>query len=119
MGPPVEDPLISPYKHLEISLLPGTHLETLKRELLERLSGDAKLQARPHAVISERHRELLDRSRKEIRLASVCLESGRDEQVPLASVHIRQALEFIGEVTGKEYNEALLDSIFSRFCVGK
>jgi tRNA modification GTPase len=119
LGPTVADHAFAEFRQLEVSLLPNENLDSLKKELAERLSGDADLQARPHAVISERHRELLDRSRKEIRLASACLESGRDEQVPLASVHIRQALESIGEVTGKEYNEALLDNIFSRFCVGK
>ena len=119
LGPAVADNAFAEFRQLEVSLLPNENLDSLKKELAERLSGDADLQARPHAVISERHRDLLDRSGKEIQLASACLESGREEQVPLASVHIRQALESIGEVTGKEYNEALLDNIFSRFCVGK
>lgn len=119
LGPVVEDNFLARFDQMEVSLLLIENLNPLKQHLAARLSGDADLQARPHAVISERHRELLTRSREEIQQASVCLESGQDDQVPLASVHIRQALESIGEVTGKEYNEALLDNIFSRFCVGK
>ena len=37
----------------------------------------------------------------------------------LAANHIRRAAEKIGRLVGKTYTDDLLDSIFSRFCVGK
>ena len=38
--------------------------------------------------------------------------------VPAAS-ELRSAMEEIGMMTGRIYNHELLDSIFSRFCIGK
>lgn len=35
------------------------------------------------------------------------------------AMDIRQALHFLGEITGEISSEDLLDSIFSRFCIGK
>ena len=35
------------------------------------------------------------------------------------TIDIRQAISSLGEITGEEITEALLDRIFSRFCIGK
>jgi len=32
---------------------------------------------------------------------------------------LRETLERIGEITGRNYHENLLDTIFGNFCVGK
>jgi len=37
----------------------------------------------------------------------------------LAANALRSAAEAIGEIIGKTYSADLIDSIFSRFCVGK
>ena len=35
------------------------------------------------------------------------------------TIDIRQAIFSLGEITGEEITDALLDRIFSRFCIGK
>ena len=40
-------------------------------------------------------------------------------QMFLAANALRVAAQSIGEIIGKTYSEDLLDSLFSRFCVGK
>jgi len=35
------------------------------------------------------------------------------------AIDIRQALHYLGEITGQINNEDLLDFIFSKFCIGK
>jgi tRNA modification GTPase len=35
------------------------------------------------------------------------------------AMDIRHALAYLGEITGEISTEDLLDSIFSRFCIGK
>jgi tRNA U34 5-carboxymethylaminomethyl modifying GTPase MnmE/TrmE len=37
----------------------------------------------------------------------------------VAASLLRDALEWIGQATGRVYQEDLLDTIFSRFCIGK
>jgi tRNA modification GTPase len=45
---------------------------------------------------------------------------GTDPADPvLAANSLRIAAQSIGEIIGKTYSEDLLDSLFSRFCVGK
>lgn len=71
-----------------------------------------------HAAISERHRQILLSSEKELQKAIALLRSPADQSV-LAVQHIRRAVEAVGTAIGKTYTEEVLSSIFSRFCIGK
>lgn len=71
-----------------------------------------------HSVISERHRKILVMAIKEIKEALHVMRS-EDAEVPLAASHIRTGLEYIGEANGRIYHDELLQTIFSRFCIGK
>ncbi|MCF7848571.1 MAG: tRNA uridine-5-carboxymethylaminomethyl(34) synthesis GTPase MnmE [Kiritimatiellales bacterium] len=109
----------SRFKIVETSLVDGTGFEELKQAMAAMLEQGADLQTPPHAVISERHRQLLVRAHAEAQMARALLEQGMEENTVLASEHLRDALEFLGQVTGRSYHEELLDNIFSRFCIGK
>jgi len=37
----------------------------------------------------------------------------------MAATEIRDAIERLGRITGRHYHAELLDTVFSRFCVGK
>ena len=98
------------------SLLHGSGLDTLKSVLLSKLH--ARPSAPPHASISERHRQGLIMAQKDIVDATGLLRRG-EEGIALAASKIRAAAESIGGILGRVYEEDLLDSIFSRFCIGK
>ncbi|VGO20143.1 tRNA uridine-5-carboxymethylaminomethyl(34) synthesis GTPase MnmE [Pontiella sulfatireligans] len=104
---------------VEACLVSGAGVEELKRAMADTLEKGADLHAPPHAVISERHRHLLILAHREARQARAFLNENVEENAVLASEHLRSALEFLGQVTGRAYHEELLDSIFSRFCIGK
>jgi len=104
---------------VEASLVSGEGIEALKQAMAAALEKGADLQAPPHAVISERHRHLLIKSHQEARQARAFLNKNVEENAVLAAEHLRSALEYLGQVTGRQYHEELLDNIFSRFCIGK
>jgi tRNA modification GTPase len=109
---PLPDPVYA-------SLISGQGVSELKKAMAEALEKGADLQTPPHAVISERHRQLLVQSHREARQAREYLNENVEENAVLAAEHLRSALEFLGQVTGRMYHEELLDNIFSRFCIGK
>jgi len=95
----------------------GKGLKEIRRSIVERLG--ITYCGQPHAVISERHKKILQKSFVDIKKALKILESGQDEAIVLAVSHLRFAVESLGQITGKIYHTELLNSIFSRFCIGK
>ena len=71
----------------------------------------------PHAVISSRHKAIVQSALNEMNRSLGHLAD--DEDPVLAAQALRQSLELLGRITGREYSQELLDSIFSRFCIGK
>lgn len=98
-------------------LIQGKGLDKIRDMIIEKVSVITSNP--PHAVISERHRQLLIMAQKDLDEAVNMVESMKENLIVLAASRIRSALEFLGQVTGKTYHEQLLNSIFSRFCIGK
>ncbi|MBN2684037.1 MAG: tRNA uridine-5-carboxymethylaminomethyl(34) synthesis GTPase MnmE [Pontiellaceae bacterium] len=104
---------------IEASLVSGKGINELKQAMARVLEQGADLQTPPHAVISERHRQLLVKAHHEAKQARDLLSVNIEENAVLASDHLRSALDFLGQVTGRVYHDELLENIFSRFCIGK
>jgi tRNA modification GTPase len=103
---------------VETSLKDHRGVDELRRAISAKLNG--RLQAgEHHAVISERHRALLVQASGRVAAAITLVGSADDGAVVLASAELKDALEALGRVTGRIYENELLDSIFSRFCIGK
>ena len=68
-------------------------------------------------ITRERHRKHLKQAATALDTAFESLRSGCSEE--LIAVDVNLALEHMGLVLGKSFEEDLLDKIFGQFCIGK
>jgi tRNA modification GTPase len=99
-----------------ISAKTGAGLDSLLGAIAARL--DLLPGGEGEVAVSERHRRCLAEARGQLVEAVASLECGGDGLVPAAS-SLATAARALGEITGRVWSGDLLDSIFSRFCVGK
>lgn len=90
-------------------------VEELTNKLYELVSvsgeGDGTI------VTNLRHYEALEKAQEAIENVNLGLESGITGD--FLAIDIRQALHYLGEITGEVTTDDLLGNIFSRFCIGK
>jgi len=101
---------------ISISAKENQQIEELKQLLYEIAVGD-KLSDNHTMVTNIRHLEALQRTKSA--LANV--SQGLDNPVTsdFLAMDIKQALYYLGEITGQVTTDDLLENIFSKFCIGK
>lgn len=99
-----------------ISSKGGSNIQQVKDALIGKVSA-GEFQQENTVVTNARHHEALLRSRQ----ALDDVLRGLDAKISgeLLALDMRRALEALGEITGEVTNDNVLDSIFSRFCIGK
>ena len=100
-----------------VSASTGDGIETLRRALVDALSGGEALRDST-AISNVRHTALLDRARGHLAQARhAALQDGASEEFVLADLHAARAT--LGEIVGAHTSEEVLHHIFERFCIGK
>jgi tRNA modification GTPase len=112
---PVEDERLS--YDLKISALKGRQIDALKKLMKQRALENTHYDASSLLVTSSRHRDALQKAQQDVQNAIQALEQGMTGD--FLSIDLRSALQELGIITGEITNEDVLDSIFSRFCIGK
>lgn len=101
---------------VEISALHDKGLEKLKDTVYRKLMG--KRGKRSGLLITNiRQRESLQKANEAISRAITCYKCREPEE--FIAFELREALFRMGEITGETCPEEILQSIFSRFCIGK
>ena len=68
-------------------------------------------------ITNERHKNQIRRAKENIKKG---IESVYNNMpIDISSIYIKQALEDLGEITGKNASEDIINEIFKRFCLGK
>ena len=104
---------LGPGEGLPVSAVTGEGLAELRAEIaarLERLA--AKGSEASGADVTTRQKEQLE-------IAAAALARADAADLVVAANEMRTAAEALGRILGKVYSDDLLESIFSRFCVGK
>ena len=92
-------------------------IEDLEQAILNLANQGEVVAANSEVAVNQRQASALTRAR-------VALEQVTEtvtEQLPLDfwTIDLRGAIQALGEITGEEVTESVLDRIFSRFCIGK
>ncbi|MFY8128704.1 MAG: tRNA uridine-5-carboxymethylaminomethyl(34) synthesis GTPase MnmE [Chitinophagaceae bacterium] len=99
-----------------ISAKANIGIDVLKKSLIQK-SFTGNINTEDTVVTNARHFEALEKLAR-------CLNDindGLQNNIPgdLLALDIRQALHYLGTITGQVTNEEQLDFIFSKFCIGK
>jgi len=92
-------------------------IEALERALLESVNAGELTAADADIAINQRQAAALTRAQHALDRVRATIGDG----LPLDfwTIDLRGAVQALGEVTGEEVTESMLDRIFSRFCIGK
>lgn len=102
---------------VSVSSKTGQGVEELK-SLLPRVfcPGGREVQETP-MITGVRHLSLLVRFRDALRSADTALSRSLSEEC--ASLELKRALQILGEITGENVEDSVLERVFSKFCIGK
>jgi tRNA modification GTPase len=72
----------------------------------------------PDIIVTDiRHKRALERALANCLAAGEAISGGVSPEIP--SLEIRESLDHLGDILGETTNEDVLETIFSRFCIGK
>jgi tRNA modification GTPase len=118
--PPVLDEVELPVgaEIVRISTKNDIGLDQLRSAIFRSFISDQLMTSRDHvAITSLRHRDIVARALAGLNRLSSQLAGGASSE--LLSIDLRDSLGAIGEITGETTPDAILDIIFSSFCIGK
>ncbi|KOF57522.1 MULTISPECIES: tRNA uridine-5-carboxymethylaminomethyl(34) synthesis GTPase MnmE [Clostridium] len=101
---------------IEFSTKTGQGLDALKN-LIKELFFKGDISSKELIITNSRHKEALINARESCEAALNALKN--TDAIDLASIDIRNAWTYLGEITGDTLEEDLIDKIFKNFCLGK
>lgn len=107
----IEKPII------KISAKKNEGIELLYSEI-EKMFNLANMDVNDEIIITnERHKNQICNARKKIEAGINAIKENLP--IDICSIYIKQALEELGEITGKNVSEDIINEIFKNFCLGK
>lgn len=100
---------------IAVSARTGDGIETLKQAILQK-AETGKIDENAGFLTEERHYYALQRAKEEL---LEVLDKIGIVPLDLLAVNLLSAWQTLGEITGETAPEAVVNEIFSRFCVGK
>lgn len=101
---------------INISVKTGDGIDNLKSEI-KNLFFNGEITSDSLTISNTRHKQALYRALENCDTALNRINA--NEYIDLISIYITAAMKALGEITGEELEEDLLNKIFSEFCVGK
>lgn len=106
------------YRYIRLSAITGDGVKDLRKELVESsLRGSYSISDKSVILSNSRHKHDVLMAMESLSLAESGLKENRSND--LIAIDLRGALSHLGEITGAITTEDVLNSIFSKFCIGK
>ena len=102
---------------VKLSAAQNQGIEDLEKSIINAVQNQELQAANLDLAINQRQAAALTRAK--IALEQVKKTIDQDLPFDFWSIDLRTAIQALGEITGEEVTESVLDRIFSRFCIGK
>ncbi len=102
---------------MKVSAKTGEGLRALEEEMASLIIREDALSSGDAVIMNLRQRSHLIEAGKALGEALRTIDEGGKEEI--VALLLRESLDHLDSITGKRYQEDLLDSIFSMFCIGK
>ena len=103
---------------ITVSLLKADSIENLRKEMVKKIQiTDIRKNYDGIILTNIRHKVCLENVIKSLRESVKSLDANLSGE--FISVDLRNALNYLGEITGEVTNEDILRNIFQNFCIGK
>ena len=87
-------------------------------KMIEDLFNKNEIEINDGLVITNvRHKNLIHKAILSIEKAQECIENNMT--IDITAIYIKETLENLGEITGNNVSEDIINKIFSKFCLGK
>ncbi|HBG28445.1 MAG: hypothetical protein A2Y10_10900 [Planctomycetes bacterium GWF2_41_51] len=103
---------------LVLSVHQNKSIENLKKLIEQNIIKQTSTtsEAGEKTALTERHRQAVNEAMKNINSAAIEFENKNEE---ISAFLLRAALENLSKIEAEHIDESILDTIFSRFCIGK
>ena len=107
---------IDKFRPIKISAKNKLNIESLTEEISSYISSLTS-QIDNSTISNSRHYDLLNKTYEEIHKVKTSIANNVSSD--LLAIDIKQAIYYLGELTGEISNDEILGNIFSKFCIGK
>lgn len=104
------------FDFIKISAVENQNIQDLKNELSSYVEH-LKSEEGNVVITNQRHYEALQKSLNSVKQVDEAVSSQITTE--LLAYELRNALEYLGEISGEFTNDEVLGNIFSKFCIGK
>lgn len=106
------------YKNIiEMSALNKQGIEEMYNKIAELFKFNDIEEDNSFIITNIRHKELIKKAKKNIEDAINTLKNNLP--IDIISINIKDALEYLGNITGENVSESIINEIFKKFCLGK
>jgi len=117
LSPGGKEKISAGFESLYISALTGEGIDQLRQTIVDRvLTGDQDLEI-SRAAPNLRQKQALEQAQSCFISCADAIRNGLPMEI--AALELKSGLDFLGQITGETTPDDVLESIFSRFCLGK